>query len=101
MIRILHWLTAKLSQLTDAGATEPDSSDEEEYGVSKEEMPLDSDEEEYGVSEEEKPRGPAIYVEANGDTQPSLEIIKEPLRTPDMSEGFDPYNSGTFKILKK
>jgi hypothetical protein len=85
MIRILHWLTAKLSQLTAAWATEPRGSDEEEYGV----------------SEEEKPRGPAIYVEANGDTQPSLEIIKEPLRTPDMSEGFDPYNSGTFKILKK
>jgi hypothetical protein len=101
MIRILHWLTAKLSRLTAAGATEPPGFDEEEYGVSKEEMPLDSDEEEYGVIKEEMARGPAIYVEENGDTQPSLEIIKEPLRTPDMSEGFDPYNSGTFKSLKK
>ncbi len=85
MIRILHWLTAKLSRLTSAGATEQSSPDQEEYGV----------------SEEEKPRGPAIYVEANGDTQPSLEIIKEPSRTSDMSESFDPYNSGTFKVLKK
>ena len=85
MIRILHWLTAKLSRLTAAGATEPDGSDEEEYGVSK----------------EKKPRGPAIYVEENGDTQPSLEIIKEPSRTSDMSESYDPYNSGTFKVLKK
>jgi hypothetical protein len=85
MIRILHWLTAKLSWLTSAGATEERDFDQEEYGVTK----------------EEKPRGPAIYVETNGDTQPSLEIIKEPLLTSDMSDSFDPYNSGTFKVLKK
>ncbi len=85
MHRILHWLTGKLSRSTSVGATEEH----------------DFDQEEYGGSEEEQPRGPAIYVEANGDTQPCLEIIKEPLRTPDMSEGFDPYNSGTFKVLKK
>ncbi len=85
MIRILHWLTAKLSRSTAAGVIE-----EREF-----------DEGGYVVSEEEKPRGPAIYVEANGDTQPSLEIIKEPSRTSDMSESYDPYNSGTFKVLKK
>lgn len=85
MIRIPHWLTAKLSRLTSVGV-------KEEH---------DFDQEEYDVSEEDKPRGPAIYVEANGDTQPSLEIIKEPLRTSDMSDSFDPYNSGTFKVLKK
>ncbi len=101
MIRILHWLTAKLSRLTAAGATEPSGFDEEEYGVSEEEMSRGSDEEEYGVSKEEKPRGPAIYVEENGDTQPSLKIIKEPSRTSDMSESYDPYNSGTFNVLKK
>ncbi len=85
MIRILHWLTAKLSRLTAVGATEPRGSDEEEYGV----------------SEEEKPDGPAIYVEANGDTQPRLEIIKDPAPISDMSESYDPYNSGTYKVLKK
>ena len=85
MHRILHWLTEKLSRSTSVGATEEH----------------DFDQEEYGISEEEKPRGPAIYVETNGDTQPSLEIIKEPLRTSDMSENYDRYNSGTFKALKK
>ena len=85
MHRILHWLTVKLSRSTSVGATEEHAFDQEEYGV----------------SEEEKPRVPSIYVEADGDTQPSLEIIKEPLRTSDMSENYDPYNSGTFKVLKK
>jgi len=85
MHRILHWLTVKLSRSTYAGVTEEGDFDLEEHGVSKEEMP----------------RGPAICVEAGGDTQPSLEIIKEPFRTSDMSENYDPYNSGTFKVLKK
>ena len=39
--------------------------------------------------------------EATGDTQPLLEIIDNPSRTSEMSEGFDPYNTGGFKGPKK
>jgi len=82
---ILDWLTVKLSRSTSVGATEEHDFDQEEYGFSK----------------EEKPHGPAIYVETNGDTQPSLEIIRDPSQISDMSESYDPYNSGTFKVLNK
>ncbi len=75
----------KTSRLTSTGATEERGSDHEERGVSK----------------EDNPGGPDIYGEATGDTQPDLTIIKDPSRTSEMSESFDPYNSGTFKVLKK
>lgn len=91
MNRILHWLTVKLLRSTPTEATEEHDSDNEERGS----------DEERGVSEENNPGGPGIYGEATGDTEPDLEIIKEPPRTSDMSESYDPYNSGSFKVLKK
>ena len=41
------------------------------------------------------------YHEATGDTQPNLEIIESPSETSVMSESYDPYDSGTYKVLKK
>ncbi len=98
MNRILHWLTVKLSRSTPTEATEEHDSDNEEHDSDNEERGSD---EERGVSEENNPGGPGIYGEATGDTEPDLEIIKEPPRTSDMSESYDPYNSGSFKVLKK
>ena len=85
MNRILHWLTVKLSRSTSTEETEERGSDHEERGVSKEDIP----------------GGPDIYGEATGDTEPELEIIKDSSQTSDKSESYDPYNSGSFKVLKK
>ena len=106
MNRILHWLTVKLSRSTSIGATEQPGSDHEERSVSKEDNPGEP----VTVSEAQTNIDdliPDIYAEATGDTQsdddtePLLEIIENPLRTSEMSEGFDPYNTGEFKGPKK
>jgi len=99
MKRILHWLTVKLSRLTSTGATE-------ERSVSKEYDPgepvMSSD-----LQTDIDDLMPDIYGEATGDTQPDddtqpyPEIIENPSRTSEMSEGFDPYNTGAFKGPKK
>ncbi len=99
MNRILHWLTVKLSRLTSTGATE-------ERSVSKEENPdepVTSSDLQANIDD----LMPDIYGAATGDTQPdddtqpNLEIIENPSPTSEMSEGFDPYNTGGFKVPKK
>ena len=106
MNRILHWLTVKLSRSTSTGATEQCGSDHEERSVSKEANPGEP----VTVSEAQTNIDdlmPDIYGEATGDTQPDddtqpyPEIIENPSRTSEMSEGFDPYNTGVFKSPKK
>jgi hypothetical protein len=42
-----------------------------------------------------------IYREATGDTQPELEIIESPSPISNLSDSFDPYDSGSFKVLRK
>ena len=44
---------------------------------------------------------PNIYHDATGDTQPELEIIVNPEPISHVSESFDPYDTGSFKGLKK
>ncbi len=112
MNRILHWLTVKLSRSNSTGATEQRGSDNEERSVSKEDNPGEP----VTVSEAQTNIDdlmPDIYGEATGDTQPDddtrtdddtqpyLEIIENPSRTSEMSEGFDPYNTGGLKGPKK
>ncbi len=97
--RIHHWLAAKLSRLTSTRSTE-------ERSVSKEYKP---DEPVTSSAQQAKIDDlmPDIYGEETGntqpdcDTQPLLEIIENPSRTSEMSEGFDPYNTGVFKSPKK
>lgn len=99
MNRILHWLTVKLSRSTSTGATE-------ERSVSKEENP-DEPVTSSDVQTSTDDLMPDIYGAATGDTQPdddtqpNLEIIKDPSQNSNMSEGFDPYNTGEFKGPKK
>ena len=99
MNRILHWLTVKLSRWTSTRSTE-------ERSVSKEykrDEPVTSSDQQAKIDD----LMPDIYSEEAGntqpdcDTQPLLEIIENPSRTSDMSEGFDPYNTGEFKGPKK
>ncbi len=99
MNRILHWLTVKLSRSTSTGATE-------ERSVSKEEtpgQPVTSSDLQANIDD----LMPDIYGEATGDTQPdddtqpNLEIIKDPSQNSNKSESFDPYDSGEFKGPKK
>lgn len=40
-------------------------------------------------------------IPSDDDTQPVLEIIENPSRTDELSEGFDPYNSGDYRVPKK
>ncbi len=96
----------KLSRSTSTGATEQRGSDNEERRVSKEDNPGEP----VTVSEAQTNTDdlmPDIYTEETGntqpdcDTQPLLEIIENPSRTSEMSEGFDPYNTGEFKGPKK
>lgn len=100
MKRIRHWLTERLSRSTSAAETDQRDSDHEESVVSKEDGPV-------GVFTVRHTRTniddlePNGYQEATGDTQPNLEIIERPSETPVMSESYDPYDSGTYKVLKK
>ena len=93
MNRILHWLTVKLSRLTSTGSTE-ECSVCKEYNSGE---PVTSSDLQANIDD----LMPDIYGEATGDTQPDLEIIENPSQTSNMSESFDPYNSGSFKVLKK
>ncbi len=106
MNRILHWLTVKLSRSTSTGATEQSGSDHEERGVSKEDNPGEA----VTIGEAQANIDdlmPDIYGEATGDTQPdddtqpNLEIIKDPSQNSNKSESFDRYDSGEFKGPKK
>lgn len=100
MNRILHWLTAKLSRPRVAETTERYGSDDEERGVSEEhnrdESVIVDD-----VQTDNDELTPNIYHDATGDTQPELEIIEGPTPISNLSESFDPYDSGSFKVLKK
>ncbi len=100
MNRILHWLTVKLSRLTAADTIEQPGSDHEEQGFSEEDNPVEpvtiGD-----VQTNIDDLTPNNYREATGDTQPELEIIESPSPISNMSESFDPYDSGSFKVLKK
>ncbi len=99
MNRILHWLTVKLSRLTSTGSTE-ECSVCKEYNSGE---PVTSSDLQANIDD----LMPDIYGEAtsdtqsDGDTQPNIEIIKDPSRASEMLESFDPYNSGSFKVLKK
>ncbi len=99
MNRILHWLTVKLSRLTSTGSTE-ECSVCREYNSGE---PVTSSDLQANIDD----LMPDIYGEATSDTradddtQPNLEIIENPSQTSNMSESFDPYNSGSFKVLKK
>ena len=106
MNRILHWLTVKLSRSTAAETIEQPGSDYKERGFSEEDSP--GEPVTIGkVRNNIDDVMPDIYAEATGDTQsdddtqPLLEIIENPSRTSEMSEGFDPYNTGEFKGPKK
>ena len=100
MNRILHWLTVKLSRPTAAETIEQPGSDDEEGGFSEEDNPVQPvtiDKVQTDIDD----LTPDIYHEATGDTQPELEIIESPSPVSDLSESFDPYDSGSFKVLKK
>jgi hypothetical protein len=100
MNRILHWITERLSRPTSAAETDQRDSDHEESVVSKDDGPV-------GVFTVRHARtnvdnSPTNgYEEATGDTQPDLEIIESPSETPVISESYDPYDSGTYRVLKK
>ncbi len=100
MNRILHWLTVKLSRPTAAETIEQPGSDDEERGFSEEDNPVEpvtiGD-----VQTKIDDLTPNHYREATGDTQPQLEIIETPSPICNLSESFDPYDSGSFKVLKK
>ena len=100
MNRILHWLTMKLSRPTAAETIEQPDFDYEERGFSEEDNPgepvtigkVQTDIDDWT---------PNIYREATGDTQPALEIIESPSPISNLSDSFDPYDSGSFKVLEK
>ena len=100
MNRILNWLTLKLSRRTVAETTEQFDSDDEKGGFSEEDNPVEpvtiGD-----VQTKIDDLTPNHYREATGDTQPQLEIIDSPSPISNLSESFDPYDSGSFKVLKK
>jgi hypothetical protein len=100
MNRILHWLTVKLSRPSVAETTEQPDSDDEERGFSEEDNPREPvtiDKVQNNIDD----LTPNIYHDATGDTQPELEIIKSETPISNLSESFDPYDSGSFKVLKK
>ena len=100
MNRILHWLTVKLSHPAAAETIEQPGSDYEERGLSEEDDPgervtigkVQTDIDDLTMN---------IYREATGDTQPELEIIESPSPISNLSDSFDPYDSGSFKVLRK
>ena len=100
MNRILHWLTVKLSRRPVAETAEQLDSDHEEGGLSEEDNPVEpvtvGD-----VQTNIDDLTPNNYRQATGDTQPELEIIESPSPISNLSESFDPYDSGSFKVLKK
>ena len=106
MHRILHWLTVKLPRSIFTGQTEQRDSEQEERGASKEDKPgepvtlsdvqTNSDDSIPDIDDEA-----TGDTEPDGDTQPDLQIIDSPPRPPEITESFDPYNSGSFKALKK
>jgi len=106
MNRILHWLTAKLSQSTFKGEIEQRDSDQEEYVASEEDKPGESVALS-NVQPDIDDSTPDIFDEttddipSDGDTQPNLVIIENPPETSEVTESFDPYNSGSFRALKK
>ncbi len=100
MNRILHWLTVKLSHPTAAETIEQPGSDYEERGFSEEDDP--GEPVTIGkVQTDIDDLTPNIYREVTGDTQPELEIIESPSPISNLSESFDPYDSGSFKVLEK
>ncbi len=100
MNRILHWLTAKLSRPTAAETIEQPDSDYEERGFSEEDNP--GEPVTIGkVQTDIDDLTPNINHEATGDTQPELEIIESSSPISNLPESFDPYDSGSFKVLKK
>ena len=100
MNRILHWLTVKLSRPTAAESVEQPDSDYEERDFSEEDNP--GEPVTIGkVRTDIDDLTPNIYREATGDTQPELEIIESPVPIDNLSESFDPYDSGSFRVLKK
>ena len=100
MNRIRHWLTERLSRLTSIAVTGQRGSDHEERVVSKEDGPV-------GVFTISRARTNIddltrnSYHNATGDTQPNLEIIESPAQPSNVSESFNPYDRGTYKVLKK
>jgi hypothetical protein len=100
MNRILHWITERLSRRTVTGVTDQRDSDHEERDVGKKDTrpALVTIRRAQPNIEDLTPNG---YHEATGDTQPDLEIIESPSETPVISESFDPYDSGTYRVLKK
>ncbi len=100
MNRILQWLTVKLPHPTAAETIEQPGSDYEERGFSEEDDP--GEPVTIGkVQTDIADLMPNIYLEATGDTQPELEIIERPSLISNLSESLDPYDSGSFKVLKK
>ena len=100
MNRILHWLTVKLSRPTAAETIEHAESDDEERDFSEEDNP--GEPVTIGkVQTDIDDLTPNNYREATGDTQPELEIIESPSPIANLSESFDPYDSGSFRVLKK
>jgi hypothetical protein len=106
MNRILHWLTAKLSRSTFAGESEQRDSDREQRGAGKEDQPgepvtvsnvqTDIDDSTADIYDEA-----TDDIPSDGDTQPNLVIIENPPETSAVTESFDPYNSGSYRALKK
>jgi hypothetical protein len=100
MNRILHWLTVKLSRPIAAETVEQPDPDDEERDFGEDDNP--GEPVTIGkVQTDIDDLTPNIYREAAGDTQPELEIIESPSPISNLSESFDPYDSGSFKVLKK
>ena len=100
MNRILHWLNVKLSRTSVAETTEQLGSDDEERDFGEEDNPVEP----VTIGDLQThidALTPNNYREATGDTQPELEIIKSDSPISILSESFDPYDSGSFKVLKK
>jgi len=100
MNRILHWLTVKLSRPTVTDTTDQFGSDHDERDFGEEDNPVEpvtTGKVQTNIDD----LTPSIYHDATGDTQPELEIIKSDSPISILSESFDPYDSGSFKVLKK
>lgn len=98
---IFHWLTMNLPK-NQASATENKQSGTEDDGLSVNTKTGSGESARIALSQPNfTDLMPDIYNQRTGDTQPNLEIIKEPKQFSDPSEGFNPYDTSSFMSPKK
>jgi hypothetical protein len=100
MNRILHWITERLSSPASTAETDQRDSGHVEPVVNEEDGPVGVFTVRHARTNTDNSTTNGCQ-EATGDTQPDLAIIESPSETPVISESYDPYDSGTYRILKK